>query len=62
MTPSAAITTAALKSTAPKISDCTWPAPSSWTQATTQRSHGIIARPTSTSASAKKTRIGSYWA
>ena len=49
--PSAASTTAALNSTAPRISDWTWPAPSPWTQATKKRVQTTVATaPTSDAA------------
>ncbi len=60
--PMAKSTTAELNSTAPKMRDCTWPAPSPVAYATTKRVNGINPRTKSARARAKKTFSGSYWA
>ena len=60
MMPSAASTTAALNSTAPRISDCTWPAPSPCTQETKKRVQTATATTPTSSASVMKTFSGSY--
>ena len=60
MMPSAASTTAALNSTAPRISDCTWPAPSPWNQLTRKRVQTPAATRPTIAASVMNTRSGSY--
>ncbi len=60
MIPSAASTTEALMSTAPTISDCTWPLPSPPRKATKKRANTASPMTPSTAAAVRKTRSGAY--
>ena len=59
ITPSAPSSIAALKSTAPRISDCTWPAPSPWIQEIRKRVQTATAAIPTRAAADMKTLSGS---